>query len=508
MATDPKINLNVTTSDAVKNLSTLEGAAIDSDTAIEKIDGSSVSVDTSATQKALQEVADKLDKVDKNADNAGKKGIPVSTNAFKDLTEGIGGPASGAIGSMFGFGETIEGIGDILEGFGGKLGLSEAQVGNLTSKLGTGLAVLGGLGAALTVGIAAYEGFQSLTGQAAKKQKEFNDDVKEAQTELKGLSDLLADNKKEEAYRKILELMTDDLGLLGEAGVNVADVIKEVAESNKDAADGYRKEADGLNKLGAELEADAEARLARGEITEAEYDQVLLQVDAYDLQASKLREVADQVAIWVEAGLLEAETANIIREALGELNTTTAENEQANLDAAEAVLDLIDANREYERTLDDTQTALEEYSQAIKDAKGDTEKIDDAARDAADSVITMAQDFGKLEGAAVGTEEWQARTTAALGYVAATLGPDDPLRKRLLDYKAELDSIPAVKTTAITANLSDVPNRPPGVPNDPNFYNRANTTINVTVTSADPQAVVKALQSYVRQNGSLPANLR
>jgi hypothetical protein len=54
MATDPKINLNVSTSDAVKNLSTLEGAAIESDDAIEKIDGSSVSVDTSATARALQ----------------------------------------------------------------------------------------------------------------------------------------------------------------------------------------------------------------------------------------------------------------------------------------------------------------------------------------------------------------------------------------------------------------------------------------------------------------------
>ena len=128
MANDPKITLNVDTSAAVKNLLGLEETATESDQAIEKIDGSSVSVDTSATQRALQEVAEKLERVDDKATKAGKQGIPVTTNAFKDLTEGIGGPSTGAIGSAFAFGESIEGLGDLVEGFGGKLGLSEGQI--------------------------------------------------------------------------------------------------------------------------------------------------------------------------------------------------------------------------------------------------------------------------------------------------------------------------------------------------------------------------------------------
>jgi hypothetical protein len=36
----------------------------------------------------------------------------------------------------------------------------------------------------------------------------------------------------------------------------------------------------------------------------------------------------------------------------------------------------------------------------------------------------------------------------------------------------------------------------------------AGSTINVTVTSADPNEVVRALQRYVRQSGPVPINTR
>ena len=199
---------------------------------------------------------------------------------------------------------------------------------------------------------------------------------------------------------------------------------------------------------------------------------------------------------------------------MAEFNTTTEQTIELQQEQAEAVLDTIDANRQFERSLDDTQQALEDYNQAVKDAKGDTEKIDDAARDAADTVIDLAREFGGLDGAAQGTEEWQTRTTNALAYVAATLAPDDPLRKRLLEYKAELDTIPAVKSTAISATDPGAPLQAGGqsvATRGQQLFGApgsTNTTINVTVTSADPTAVVKALQTYVRQNGSLPANIR
>jgi len=492
MATDPKINLNVTTSDAVKNLSTLEGAAIDSDTAIEKIDGSTVNVDTSATTRALQEVADKLDKVDQNANKAGKQGIPVSTNAFKDLTEGIGGPATGALGGAFAFGEGIEGLGDLLEGFGGKLGLTEGQIGKITTALGTALGVLGTVGVAFALVQAANEKWGDTAAKEAKKQEELNQKIDATAESLRDVARAFREGDKAAAFRGIVDDLTPLLDDMAAAGIDAADAVLDIAT-------GSTRTEEKLKALGIET-----LKSAGG----------IENLTAKDVAYMKNNELLIEELSNRRIGMERATEQDLIAEtALEQFNTTTEQTIELQREQVEAVLDTIDANRQFERSLDDTQQALDDYNQAIKDAKGDTEKIDDAARDAADTVIELATEFGGLEGAATGTEEWQTRTTNALAYVAGTLAPDDPLRKRLLDYKAELDTIPAVKTTAITATYPGalVPGgQAVATPGQKLFGapGSTNTTINVTVTSADPQAVVKALQTYVRQNGSLPANLR
>ena len=514
MATDPKINLNVTTSDAVKNLSTLEGAAIDSDTAIEKVDGSTVSVDTSATARALQEVADKLERVDDKATKAGKQGIPVTTTAFKDLTEGIGGPATGAIGSAFMFGESIEGLGDLVEGFGGKLGLSEGQIGKVTTALGTTLGVLGAVGVAFTVGKAAYDLFTSGAKQAAKEQKDFNDAVDSAEKSLNNVADLLKAGESEKAFKEIVVDLEPLLQELADSGFDAADAVLEIAGASEKFSIASKRKIDAVQDE-IDLTAEQLKQLTSKSGFDAEEATALTdKIELLGKEKSALETLTDEI-ITRSLGVQGAtEIDELAAEALARFNTTTEESIELQLAAADAVLENIDATRQFERSLDDTQQALDDYNQAIIDAKGDTEKIDDAARDAADTVIELATEFGGLEGAATGTEEWQTRTTNALDYVAGTLAPDDPLRKRLLDYKAELDTIPAVKTTAITATYPGGALQPGGqavaTPGQKLFGapGSTNTTINVTVTSADPQAVVKALQTYVRQNGSLPANLR
>ncbi len=78
MASNPNIKLGVDTDEAVKNLGNLGDAAIKAEDDVEKLDGSDIKLDTSATTKALQEVSDKLDKTSDSAKRAGKDGIPVS----------------------------------------------------------------------------------------------------------------------------------------------------------------------------------------------------------------------------------------------------------------------------------------------------------------------------------------------------------------------------------------------------------------------------------------------
>lgn len=507
MARDPNIRVGVETDEAVKNLGNLGDAAIEAEGDVSKLDGESVKIDTSQTTKALQEVSEKLDKTAESAKRAGKDGIPVTTTAFKDLTEGIGGPASGAIGSAFAFGETIEGLGDLVEGFGGQLGLSEGQIGKVTSALGTALGVLGAVGVAFTVGKAAYDLFQKGAKSAAEEQKRFNDEVDAAEKSLTGLSDLLAKNEKEEAYRKILETITDELGLFSEAGVKASEVIVAIAEGNRDLIKTYEDEADALNDLGRDLEFDTEARYERGEITDAEYDAAIAQVEAYDLQAEKIREVTEKLNVWITAGEEEAKTADIIREALGELNTTTAKYEEETRKATEAAIEFLGVQREFEGTIDDVEEAVNGYRETLRDTPNDLEAIDDAARETADSVIGMAEDFGELEGAARGTEDWKNRTIAAVGFVAGSLAPGDPLRARLDDYIAQIAKVPTVVDTRFRSSADPVAVPLRGSGGSADVMERraiSNTTVNVTVTSADPNAVVRAIQTYVRQNGRIP----
>lgn len=500
MATNPNIKVGVDTSDAVKSLENLEGAAVEAEGKVEAVDGDTVSLNASDAIRALEDVGKRLDDVDAKGQKAGGKsgGIGTTTTAFKDLTEGIGGPGIGgtAVASIFGFGESLEGVGDILEGFGGKMGLSEEQVGKLTTGLGNGLAALGVLGVGITLATAAYQGLKSITDGAAKKQEEFNKSVQAAQTELKSVTELLAEGKKAEAYRKIVENLTDEFDLFSAAGVNVADVVRAIAEQDRGFITQLKNTESALYDQGAALEYETEAAYGRHEISDQEYDDRIAQVEALDQQAAKTKEVADLLNIQITASEKNADTNKIVEEALGNLNTTTERSIELEKERLEAIkntaqeeLRAIDSKRAYERSLDDVQQALVDYEKEVQAAKGDTEKIDDATRDAADSVIELAQEYGGLEGAAVGTEEWQRRTTTALGYVAATLAPDSPLRKQLLDYIKEIESIPTVKETNIKSFYSS-PDSQMAAPRYPREGG-----INVTVNGAlDPNAVARQIQ--------------
>jgi len=489
MAQDPKITLNVDTSAAVKNLLGLEETATDSDQAIEKIDGSSVSVDTSATQRALQEVADKLDKVDANSTKAGKQGIPVSTNAFKDLTEGIGGPASGAIGSLFGFGETLEGLGDLAEGFGTKLGLTETQVGNLTTKLGTGLAALGLLGVGFTLAQAANEAWGNQAEKEAKKQEELNKAIDNTAESLRNVAEAFREGDKAKAFRGIVEDLTPLLDNMKDAGIDAADAVLDIAT-------GSTRTEDKLRAMGQELIRNKD-KTDDLSATDVDYlkniELVITEVEKRRLGIERATE-QDQIA----------ETA------LGRLNTTVEDNTELLEKNATTLeerrqkqLDAIETERDLELQFLNTKDAIEGYDEKIAAARGDTDKMRQITLETAGEVVNMAKAYGALAGPEGSIENVKA-TREALTFLSGDLEPGSPLRTNILGTIADLAKIETgfVSGGPITGRALSA--KEGGV----NTNYNSNTTINVTVTSADPQAVVKALQTYVRQNGSLPANLR
>lgn len=500
MARDPNIRVGVETDEAVKNLGNLGDAAIEAEGDVAKLDGESVKIDTSQTTKALQEVSEKLDKTADSAKRAGKDGIPVTTTAFKDLTEGIGGPASGAIGSAFAFGETIEGLGDLVEGFGGQLGLTDEQIGNVTKGLGTALGVLGAVGVAFTVGKAAYDLWQQGAKSAAEEQKKFNEAVDSAEKSLRGVAEALAEGDRARAFRDIVKDLEPDLQALSDAGLDAADAVLEIAGAGKPFTDAAGKRRKAIEDEIAALEAERETSTTnRGEIND--------RIEVLRNERSALDKVTESVKIRTEGVKGATEIDRLATEALGRFGETSDDVTEKLLEQTEATYDLIGATREFEGTLDDVEQAVADYREVLAETPNDLEAIDDAARETADSVIGMAEDFGQLEGAARGTEDWKNRTIAAVGFVAGTLAPGDPLRARLDDYIAQIAKVPAVVDTRFTNSTTPVPYAPgqsaPAPTRGQQIFG-GNTTVNVTVTSADPNAVVRAIQTYVRQNGRIP----
>jgi tetratricopeptide (TPR) repeat protein len=498
MASNPNIKLGVDTDEAVKNLGNLGDAAIKAEDDVEKLDGSDIKIDTSATTKALQEVSDKLDKTSDSAKRAGKDGIPVSTNAFKDLTEGIGGPASGAIGGAFAFGESIEGLGDLVEGFGGQLGLSEEQIGKVTGALGTALGVLGAVGVGFTVGKAAYDLWQSGAKKAAEEQKKFNEAVDAAEKSLSGVAEALAKGDRARAFREIVKDLEPDLQALKDSGLDAADAILEIAGAGKPFTDASGKRRKAIEDEIAALEAERE------QMDLENIGSLNNRIEALKNERNTLDKVTESVKIRTEGVKGATEIDRLATEALGRFGEATADVTEQLKEQAEATYDSIEATREFEGTLDGVEQSVADYRETLKDTPEDLEAIDDAAREAADSVIQMAEDFGGLDGAAQGTEDWKNRTTAAIGFVAGSLAPDDPLRARLQAYIAEIEKVPAVVDTRFTNSTTPVPLAPGRAAPAPSLGQQVfggNTTVNVTVTSADPQQVVNAIRRWIRQNG-------
>lgn len=484
MAGEPTYKLNIDTEPAVKNLLGLEDAAVEAENKVEQLDGQTVTIKAGDTIRAVEEVGRKLDEADDKARKAGSAGggISTTTNAFKDLTEGIGGPSQGgtAVGALFGFGEAFEGLGDILEGFGGKLGLSEEQIGKLTSRLGAGLAILGGVGAAITIATAAFQAFGEGAKKARERQKEFDKQVEESAEGMRDLVRALEEGDRATAIRDILDDITPLLDDMARYGLDARDAILEIIGEGTPFTDKVRAMAGGVTEL-----------------------------DGESLQMIETLKILDTEVRARRDGLERAtEQDAIARDVLEQLNTKTDEATEAEKERADAIketteaeIDAIDTRRDFERSLDDVQQTLADYSTAIADAKGDTEKIEDATRDAADEVIQLAKDYGELDGAAVGTEEWAQRTTDALGYVAATLAPDSPLRRELLAYKAEIEAIPTLRSTTFT-NTYPSPEERRAINQTP--MGAVNITVNGALdANATARQIVNLLKDYRRRYGNL-----
>ena len=504
MARDPDIRLNVTTDDAVKNLGNLEGAAVDAEVKVEKLDGESITIDTSDTQRALDNVAKKLDDANAKADRAGKEGIPVTTNAFKDLTGSIGGGNTGAIGKAFEFGESIEGLGDLVEGFGGKLGLSQDQIGKVTTALGTTLGVLGAVGVAFTVGKAAYDIFTSGAKKAAEEQKKFNEQVDKAEESLRGVAEALRQGDRAKAFRDIAKDLEPLLQGIADNGLSAADAIKEIAGES----DGFtRASGERIRAIEDEIAALEEERRT---LTGPGAGAINNRISDLEKEKGALEDVTEQVDIRRLGVEGATEIDRLAEEALGDLNTALTDQTEFYKKNAEEIenrrlkqLDAIETEADLEIQLLDTKDAIKEYGDKMADANGNVDEQRRITIETAQQVYDLAKSWGALAGPE-GSVENIAKTRQSLEFLYGDLAPDSPLRKEIQATINDLSRIGLGYQSGGPITGAALAAKEGGI--RPGYM--TNNTINVTVTSADPNAVVRALQTYVRQNGALPPSIR
>jgi len=161
--------------------------------------------------------------------------------------------------------------------------------------------------------------------------------------------------------------------------------------------------------------------------------------------------VADSTAIAAQAAKDEAEQATAAADALDKLLSSTLATFSSQLGLEDAATKTGDAIAKY-TTAADTATqsnwgnkdSNDKAAAAMNDAEG-------AALKQAAAAAKLGADQAALTGETWGAEESARAQASVLETLAGQLSPNDPLRKHLLEYAAQLEKIPPEKSTIIDA---------------------------------------------------------
>jgi len=155
-----------------------------------------------------------------------------------------------------------------------------------------------------------------------------------------------------------------------------------------------------------------------------------------------------------EAAKAQAEAAKEAEDALKSLVTATLSSFNSQLGLADAADSTTEAIAKYQ-TAQDTASASSygnaEANKAAAKAQNDAEQ---AALKQAAAAAKLADDQAKANGVTLSAAESASVQANALRQVAGTLDPNSPLAKSLNNYIAQLESIPAKKSTEVDANTA------------------------------------------------------
>lgn len=134
------------------------------------------------------------------------------------------------------------------------------------------------------------------------------------------------------------------------------------------------------------------------------------------------------------------------------LATALDEAREAEKEAHDQRKNLADLNLEIESATDAYQDSLAELGGTLLDTKASSEDVETAQRNARDAAIDLAETYAEQKIASGDARDSNTLMIESLGYMAATLDPNSPLRKALESYIVDLRAIPTNITT--TVNLT------------------------------------------------------
>jgi len=361
-------------------------------------------------------------------------------------------------------------------------------------------------------------------------------------------------------------LSTERMVELAEAAqVSASDLAAAITGEESPALDELRARFDSLND--ATASADVNARNLRKEFGDnaPQVRALLNEVDRLRNSYVNAEQATERLANTTQD--LERDTSANIRTQQAMADATAAVERamiayDKSLEAtAEQIRDLTNATLEqfnqdlaYENQVRRTEDAIREYALTTSDAEASTRDIEQAAADAAAAALAQAAAAVQAnDDIAAMTDEVEKAAAQnellriELEKVANTLDPSDPLRRQLLGYIAELNSIPGSRETVITTRYRAIQEAEAaatafrsstsfqqavegtfqlpafasgGIVTRPTVgligeagpeaivpLNKAGAlgnTFNITVTSADPNAVVDAIRKYNRISGPAP----
>jgi hypothetical protein len=284
----------------------------------------------------------------------------------------------------------------------------------------------------------------------------------------------------------------EQLDLLAQSDEKVAVFVNALADLGLTTDDVNQFLADGTGEL-ARMLAQLE-RISRLDATEqikalqrelglsqeeaAAYRLALLRLkpeidELVDTEADRVAISADVAAVTGDITTATEDEADATKSAADSIKDKVAalrDSAQAYEESKQKIEDFIDAQRAafdatfaLERATWDAEDALMEYGKVVGDTESSEQAKIEAQREAEQAILDLAfqtaqsaSDINVANGGiAFSAEEMAARQVSALDGIIAYLGPDDPLRKRLEEYRQALMDIPAVRDTKIQLDTAE-----------------------------------------------------